>query len=120
MSYEQIEQRRTQLGPARNIAEQLCYEAIEDTIMDVIAAQREGDSARAAIATARAEAYLEAISIYQRTGGKGRPFANSAPPPNTPALIAAMRTALLAVRSNPAGAEAVLINALAAETGQIN
>ena len=120
MSYEQIETRRTRLGPARSTAEQLCYEAIEDAIMDVIAAQRSQDTMQIATATARAEAYLTAISTYRRCSGKGYALDISARQSSTPALIAAIRTAIPAIRTNPAGAEAVLINALAVSTGQIN
>jgi hypothetical protein len=87
MSYEQpalsdiegIEQHRTQLGPARNTAEQLCYEAIKDAIMDVIAATRSQDAMQIATATARAEAYLNAISTYRRCADKGHPFSIGAP-----------------------------------------
>ncbi|MDQ2995527.1 MAG: hypothetical protein M3R61_00505 [Chloroflexota bacterium] len=89
MSYEQIEQRRAQLGLARNTAEQLCYEAIEDAIMDVIAAARSQDTLQVATATARAGVYLEAISTYRRCADKGHPFVGSAQQPSTPALIAA-------------------------------
>ena len=127
MDEQQIEQRRAQLGPARNTAEQLCFEAIEDAIMDVIAAQRSQDTTLIATATARAEAYLEAIGIYRQCTGKGHPIASGAPQRTsvqlnapTTALIAAIRTTIPAIRTNPAGAEAVLINALADATGLIN